>query len=86
LAGNTIGKLTDVVNLLSLQDFLISVVITIFWFAGSAAWAAGLSGLKEDTDPSTYIGSSVICKNILTCHIEKEPNYATLKVSVVSLS
>jgi hypothetical protein len=68
-----------------LQDFLISVLITIFWFAGSVAWAAGIPGLKDDTDPNTFIQTSVLCKpDILTCEIDKEPNYATLKVSVVS--
>ena len=69
-----------------LQDFLISVLITIFWFAGSAAWAAGLPGLKDDTDPDTYIGKSALCKGILTCSVDKEPNYATIKVSIVRYS
>ncbi len=70
-----------------LQDFLISVLITIFWFAGSVAWAAGLPGLKDDTDPNNFIQNSVLCKpDILTCEIDKEPNYATLKVSIVSPS
>ena len=64
-------------------DFLISVVITIFWFAGSAAWAAGLPGLKDDTDPETFIGKSHLCDGRLTCNVDKEPNYATLKVSVI---
>ena len=60
------------------------MLITIFWFAGSAAWAAGLPGLKDDTDPDTFIENSDLCKGILTCDVTKEPNYATIKVSIVS--
>jgi hypothetical protein len=61
-----------------------SVLITIFWFAGSAAWAAGLPGLKDDTGPDTFTDNSILCKGILLCDVDKEPNYATLKVSIVS--
>ncbi|XP_028398147.1 synaptophysin-like [Dendronephthya gigantea] len=64
-------------------DFLVSVVITIFWFAGSVAWAAGLPGLKDDTDPKTYTDHFPLCKGSFTCTTEREPNYATLKVSVI---
>ncbi|CAB3983161.1 synaptophysin 1 [Paramuricea clavata] len=65
-------------------DFLMSVLITIFWFAGSAAWAAGLPGLKDDTGPDTFIDKNpILCQGILLCDVDKEPNYATLKVSII---
>ncbi|XP_046841661.1 synaptophysin-like protein 2 [Xenia sp. Carnegie-2017] len=65
-------------------DFLVGVLITVFWFAGSIALAAGLPGLKDDTSPLTYMKSSYICSHEnVQCDIAKEPNYATLKVSII---
>lgn len=62
------------------------MLITVFWFAGSIALAAGLPGLKDDTSPLKYMKSSYICSHEnVQCDIAKEPNYATLKVSIVSL-
>lgn len=36
-------------------DFVISALLAMFWLAGSSAWGNGLSGLKNDCDPDTWI-------------------------------
>ena len=65
---------------------MISVILVIFWFISSVAWAAGLSGFKQDTNPERYMQDSPLCSpdHTLHCNVVKEPNYATLKVSIVS--
>ena len=66
------------------KDFVFSVVLAIFWFTSSAAWASGLPDLKDDTDPDLYKRISPYCDHDhYTCEVTKEPNYATLRVSVV---
>jgi hypothetical protein len=61
----------------------------LFWFCGSAAWAAGLTKLKDNTDVE------VICNNLVNeitkiksgvkCNVTDKANYAGLTISVVSL-
>jgi len=36
-------------------DFCVSVIIAVFWLAGSSAWANSLSGLKNEGDPGLWI-------------------------------
>eukprot|EP00092_Neocalanus_flemingeri_P033349 GFUD01036264.1.p1 GENE.GFUD01036264.1~~GFUD01036264.1.p1 ORF type:complete len:288 (+),score=88.33 GFUD01036264.1:45-866(+) len=36
-------------------DFLITALLAMFWLAGSAAWANGLTGLKLVSDPDNWI-------------------------------
>lgn len=42
-------------------DFVFTVVLVIFWFTSSIAWAAGLSGLKDAT------GETELFKNFKPC-------------------
>jgi len=39
-------------------DFLITTLLAMFWLAGSAAWANGLSGLKLVSNPDNWIWTS----------------------------
>jgi hypothetical protein len=65
----------------------VSILLTLFWFCGSAAWAAGLAKLKDNTDVE------VICNNLVNatiksgvkCNVTDKANYAGLTISVVSL-
>ena len=57
-----------------------TVVLALFWFCASVAWAAGLPKLKDKTDPDdvcSQLGSS--------CSVADKPNYAGLTISVVSI-
>ena len=37
-------------------DFIISSVVGMFWLAGAAAWANGLTGLKFACDAQNWLG------------------------------
>jgi len=37
------------------MDFMVSAVLAMFWLAGSAAWANGLSGLKFACNPDNWL-------------------------------
>uniref|UniRef100_A0A5S6R5C0 MARVEL domain-containing protein n=1 Tax=Trichuris muris TaxID=70415 RepID=A0A5S6R5C0_TRIMR len=70
-------------------DFLITVVLAIFWFIASCAWAAGVSTLKSITDPMTVkvklISISVLCASKdHACAFPTEWNYASLNVSLIA--
>merc|ERR1712080_138833 len=41
-------------------DFCVTVVIAVFWLAGSSAWANSLNGLKNAADAGTWVTSSEI--------------------------
>jgi hypothetical protein len=47
---------TDEQKNVPMIDFCVSVVIAVFWLAGSSAWANSLSGLKNVGDPGNWIG------------------------------
>jgi len=36
-------------------DFLVTLLLALFWLAGSSAWGNGLSGLKSSCNPETWI-------------------------------
>ena len=59
-------------------DFAVTVLLTLFWFCGSAAWAAGLSKLKDETDAEDY------CKDAgAQCSVGDKANYAGITISVL---
>ncbi|XP_052079928.1 synaptophysin-like [Mytilus californianus] len=67
-------------------DFIISVVVTLFWLIGSSAWAQGLVNLKYYTDfdkcgQFDEIGAD--CKAPNQCVQTIFPNFASLNVSVI---
>lgn len=54
-------------------DFVFTIVLVIFWFTSSIAWAAGFSGLKEATSQENVFKGYPACtdqSNITLC----EPN------------
>ena len=72
--------------LILFQDFIISVVLTLFWLIGSSAWAQGLTNLKFYTNfkECGQFERVTDCK-IYGCTQTEFPNFASLNVSVVSI-
>lgn len=70
------------------QDFLVTVVLVIFWFTSSIAWAAGLSGLKKATNQDSVFNNYAACtadyKAITKCDAFEGATYGSATVSVVS--
>ncbi|XP_071127514.1 synaptophysin-like isoform X1 [Mytilus edulis] len=67
-------------------DFIISVVLTLFWLIGSSAWAQGLVNLKYYTDFNKcgqFDQMGTDCKAPNQCVQTKFPNFASLNVSVI---
>lgn len=54
-------KLGQESKALAKADFMISALVAMFWLAGSAAWANGLSQLKWVCDTSNWLHQSSIC-------------------------
>ena len=54
-----------------------TVILALFWFCASVAWAAGLPKLKDKTDVCSRFESS--------CSVADKPNFAGLIISVVSI-
>lgn len=44
-----------------LVDFTISIIWTIFWLAGSSAWAKGVSNLRSQTDWTNIAARLTVC-------------------------
>lgn len=66
-------------------DFFVTMVLALFWFAGSVAWAAGFPDLKDGTDAEEYIKSSGQCKPSIasSCRVLEKAGYAGLTISVL---
>ena len=47
-------------------DFLISAVLAMFWLAGAAAWANGLTGLRWAVTTENWLHYSSICRSVHT--------------------
>jgi hypothetical protein len=65
----------------------VTLVLATFWIAGSAAWANGLSGLKNIASPSGYIETPAFWDNNPSISKLSSPhggNFAPLTISVVS--
>ena len=70
-----------------LQDLGATAVFTIFWFAGSCAWAQGVSDVKYYMDPNRILNRIYVCSEMIAeCKPNKEEpaNYSSLNISVVS--
>ena len=46
-----------------LVDLIVTVVWTILWFAGSAAWAKGVTDLRSQTDWKSIADRSMVCSD-----------------------
>lgn len=67
--------------LVPMADFLLTVLLAVFWLSGSAAWANGLDGLKGITDPDTVRDLSSCAK--LSCTTVGIGSYSSLNISVI---
>ncbi|GBN48983.1 Synaptophysin [Araneus ventricosus] len=65
-------------------DLLATVILSIFWFAGSCAWAQGVSDVKYYTNPSNLFHDIDICMDdAQTCSTKSPGNFASLNVSLI---
>lgn len=66
-------------------DFIISVILTLFWLIGSSAWAQGLVNLKFYTNFAECGQFDLVadCKVPYKCTQTEFPNFASLNVSVI---
>jgi len=65
-------------------DLGVTGVLTIFWFAGSCAWAQGVSDIKYYMDPNQIIKRIPVCANLVAnCDPKKYGDYASLNISVL---
>jgi hypothetical protein len=51
-------------------DLITTIIWTIFWIAGSSAWAQGVSNIRSQTDPGYVIGIVTDCGAIVTCTVD----------------
>lgn len=63
-------------------DFVFTVVLVIFWFTSSIAWAAALSGLKDATSETTLFDTVALCK-VQGCQSFNGARYGSATVAVV---
>lgn len=64
-----------------MADFILTVLLAVFWLSGSAAWSNGIAGLKSVTDPLMLL-STEACK-ILQCDHVYSGSFSTLNVSAI---
>jgi len=50
-------------------DFVITVIWTIFWIAGSSAWAQGVTNIRSQTEWETIASRSGICPLPTSCSL-----------------
>ena len=70
---------------ISTADFIISVVLTLFWLIGSSAWAQGIVNLKYYTDFAECGQWDNVddCQKPNSCLQTVFPDFASLNVSVI---
>lgn len=67
------------------QDFLVTMVMAVFWLSGSAAWASGVSAVKYVSDPNVWLKTLKICSENAECVADFSGNFAGLNISIVCL-
>jgi len=67
--------------LVPMADFILTVLLAVFWISGSAAWSNGISGLKSVTDPARVLKYSP-CDKVL-CAAVSSGSFSTLNVSAI---
>ena len=45
-------------------DFIVTAVLAMFWLAGAAAWANGLTGLRWAVNTENWLHISSICRSV----------------------
>ncbi|XP_076448378.1 synaptophysin-like isoform X2 [Babylonia areolata] len=74
-------------NLIIVGDFVASIVLTLLWLISSSAWAAGLSDVKEYTDPKEGgffdVKRFPECNPGNKCEVTSVGNYGSLNASVI---
>lgn len=71
-------------NLLLLQDFIVTVVFSFMWLVSSSAWAKALSDVKVATDPDEVLQLMSACKvQTNKCGSVYSPIWSGLNTSVV---
>lgn len=50
-----------------IAEFIITIIWTIFWLAGSSAWAQGVNNIRAQTDWNTVGQRSGVCQSPNTC-------------------
>ncbi|CAF3047746.1 unnamed protein product [Rotaria socialis] len=64
-------------------DFVVTIIWTIFWIAGSSAWAQGVSNIQIQTSFS-YVSSLLDgCSSGSACQQNESGTYANVTVSVI---
>lgn len=70
--------------LLPVIDLAFTVILAVFWIAGTSAWALGVSDLKYYTHPRYLNNHIYICKDSSAlCSAEETGNWAPLNVSLL---
>lgn len=68
---------------LPLVDFVLTIIWMIFWLAGSAAWAKGVSNIRSLTDWEDLSKRFSFCSAPQDCQLTDSPGYGNLIVSVI---
>lgn len=66
-----------------LVDFLVTMVLAVFWLSGSAAWASGVSAVKYVSDPNAWLKTLKICNDNAGCVPDFSGNFAGLNISII---
>uniref|UniRef100_A0A914VX04 MARVEL domain-containing protein n=1 Tax=Plectus sambesii TaxID=2011161 RepID=A0A914VX04_9BILA len=73
-------------NRVPMIDFVVTVVLTVFWFFGTIAWWSGAAAVGSLTDAAAIqklLGEKVIpCNNESGCPVTKDGGYGSLVISV----
>jgi hypothetical protein len=64
-------------------DLVVTLIWTVFWIAGSAAWAQGVSNIRSQTDWKNVADRSRICPDYSQCTQQFSGTYANIIVSVI---
>ncbi|XP_013415131.1 uncharacterized protein LOC106177039 [Lingula anatina] len=64
-------------------DFIVHIVFGLMWLIASAAWAAGLTGLKFYSDPTEFMGTHLCTAPLTKCTTIREGDFASLNVSII---
>ncbi|CAF2169872.1 unnamed protein product [Rotaria magnacalcarata] len=67
----------------SMIDFVITIIWSIFWIAGSAAWAKGVSDIRSQTSLNALVNRSALCDPISDCKAIQAGSYGSIISSVI---